>query len=550
MENIEIKESKNIKLFDLTKIDSIYIVILTIASIFLSFLGITCGFRGGFAVTNIPIIVTMVLFCFKKGFKFKLNSVVYLFEIILLSAVFLVTSNGTVRFFSFAIMFFISFLLFFSIAKKNKDKNELDFFTSMGTTLLDGGISNIPITARSLFSDDKNGRKIFSKILIGIAASLPVLLVVIPLLMASDEAFSGLIKIFGDNVFVLILKMILGLIIAIMLISFCLTLKNNGIAEPAELNLKKTDKTVLISFLSSISVCYILYLVSQLAYFFSAFKGLLPNDYSFTLATYARRGFFEMCVIAVINFGLIFCTHLFAKENNIISKILNVFICVFTLIIIATAISKMFLYIENFGMTKLRIITTAFMIFLSIMFIALLIKIFVSKIIIVKFGIALAGLFLIVLGLFNINSFIGEYNYKAYIEDKLTSTIDVKTIYELGDEGVPYLIKLSEYVDVNVNEAASDYLFGCYINDYYNVESEFKNNLMIYRITGKKYTSIGSYSISRTRAYKLLDEFLEKNPGFLIKYDRNDYTENSYDSDNSLNSAYSYNSDIIEYDFY
>ena len=548
MENIEIvetTETENKKLFFISKIDAIYIVILTITSILLSFLGITSGFRGGFAVTNIPIILSMVLFIFKRGYKFKINSVICLVEIILLSGVFLVTSNGVVRFFSFAVMTLISLLLFYTIVKNDKDKSEFDFFSSMGTTILDAGIANIPVTARSLFADDKNGKKIFSKALIGIAASLPVLIVVIPLLMASDEAFSGLIKIFGENVFLIILKAILGLVIAFVFISFCLSLKNNGVAKSAEFDLKKIDKTVLISFLSSISVCYILYLVSQLAYFFSAFKGLLPSDYSFTLATYARRGFFEMCIIAVINFCLIFCTHIFAKENNIVTKILNLFICLFTLIIIITAVSKMFLYINNFGMTKLRILTTAFMLFLAIMFIALSIKIFVSKLIIVKFGIALAGVFLIVLGLFNVNSFIAEYNYNAYKENKLSNKIDVKTIYELGDEGIPYLIYLCNDVDVEVNETARDYLFDCYINDYYEVESSFEYNLTSHKIIEKKYAGVGEYSISRAKAYKLLDKFIEDSPGFLNKYDGYDYNDDLY-NDN----LYSYDTNGGESVFY
>ena len=44
--------------------------------------------------------------------------------------------------------------------------------------------------------------------------------------------------------------------------------------------------------LGMISLVYVLYLVSQLAYFSGGFSGILPKGY--TMAEYARRGFFEM----------------------------------------------------------------------------------------------------------------------------------------------------------------------------------------------------------------------------------------------------------------
>ena len=48
---------------------------------------------------------------------------------------------------------------------------------------------------------------------------------------------------------------------------------------------------------------YLLFLIAQLPYFFSAFAGLLPSG--FTYAEYARRGFFELIAVAAINLGLL-----------------------------------------------------------------------------------------------------------------------------------------------------------------------------------------------------------------------------------------------------
>lgn len=512
----DFNEPLNEKMFSITKKDNVFIIILTVASVLMSVLGIFGGFRGGFAVVNILLMVVMTLFSFKKDYKFKVSSGIFLAEAILLSLVFLITSNIALRFFGFILSVLVLFLLFFSFAKDERDKNEYDFFASLMATALGGVILNLPVTAKSVFSGDSKSKKHFPKIFIGIVAALPVLTIVIPLLMSSDEAFSGLVKTFGDNAFLSIIKIILGLLIAFFLVTLCLTIKNDGVVSAGEVNLNRIDKTVLISFLSSISVCYVAYLISQLAYFFSAFKGILPSNYSFTMAGYARRGFFEMCIIAIINFFLVFIAVLFVKERNIATKILSFFICVFTLVIISTAISKMFLYIERFGMTQLRILTSAFMIFLAVMFIALIVKIFVTRIVILKFGVILAAAFLIVLGLFNVNSFIANYNYTAYINGKL-STIDVGTIYELGDEGVPYIIKLIQDDDENTSTWAKENLIYYYKYDYYNIEEKYDADLKIYEIKSKKYDSIGSFGISRSKAYKLLDKFIEENPEFLTE---------------------------------
>ena len=46
-----------------------------------------------------------------------------------------------------------------------------------------------------------------------------------------------------------------------------------------------------------------------------------------------------------------------------------------------------------------------------------------------------------------------SYNYNAY-QKKVLKDIDVSTIYELGDEGIPYLVKLTKDKNSEVSELA------------------------------------------------------------------------------------------------
>ena len=99
-----------------------------------------------------------------------------------------------------------------------------------------------------------------------------------------------------------------------------------------------TVNTVLIA----VSVVYVVYLISQLAYFSGGFSGILPEGYTF--AEYARRGFFEMAWICAINL-LIMCLAVGlcskkADRTPIVSRLLCLFIGLVTLFLVVAASAK------------------------------------------------------------------------------------------------------------------------------------------------------------------------------------------------------------------
>ena len=252
---------------------------------------------------------------------------------------------------------------------------------------------------------------------------------------------------------------------------------------------------------------------SQLAYFFSAFKGFLPEGYEFNVSTYARRGFFEMSAIAAINFLIIFGALLLSRKKNqkmcIPSRLICLFISVFTLIIIVTAISKMVLYIQGFGMTRLRITTSAFMVFLGIVFLSVILRLFISKVKVLRAALVTASTVLLILGVVNVDHVVAAYNYHAY-KNKVLETIDVKTIYNLGEEGVPYLVRLlEEDDDIDVLVTSREYITRSISNTYYETEYDYETST--YKILGKRYDKPENFGIYRMKAYKVLDDFIAEN---------------------------------------
>ena len=528
VENGELEESVKVReRFTITSRDKVYLCLIIIASLGLSILGICKGFNFGYTVT-LNLLLASVSLYFAKGAKkltfFAVSSILLSMS---MSLIFSVTTNSSVRFFSVVLIFLLVLSYLTVLLRGDFAEGDLGIIRTVFALLFKQSVPQIPKTVYSVFAGNPEKKNKFGRILIGILASLPVLLVVLPLLVSSDAAFSGLISMFSDNIFSIIMKCILGLIIAVLIINFCFALKKQDLRTFEPITVKGIDNVITISFLSVLSICYFAYMFSQLAYFFSAFSGFLPKDYEFTVAEYARKGFFELCVIAGINFVIIFITILLSrKENNKMClplKLICTFISFFTLLITATALAKMFMYIRSFGMTELRISTSAFMIFLFIVFIALIFRIYFKKVQVIKTAFLTAGIILSLLGIFNINSVIAEYNYAAY-QNEWLEDIDVYEIYELGDEGVPYLVMLCEDQDENVAEQAENKILRLLKNEeYYELDSNLVLNSPIYTLGEKKCTNIAQMTLAKKRAYEAIDEYLEKNPDAASKAGKSYY---------------------------
>ncbi len=504
-------------LFELKKGDTAFALCALAASIFASVFGIFGGFAFGYLLSIVFMVILFSVY-FIHNNKIGILPVIFGLLSIANAAVFICTSNGSVRFFAVIVSLLLSLVFFDGVVNGNQIGNRQTtsvIYKALST------VGNTGVSLKSLLLTSKGDKKIIGKVMLGLVCAIPVLAVVVPLLISSDDAFSGMMSsIFSNsgNTFLNILKIVFGAIISMFVISYGFSLKYNRTATTKESQFKGIESICIISFLSAIALCYLLYLFSQLAYFFSAFKGFLPDD-KITYSQYARKGFFEMCVIAVINLGVVFLSMLLAKKQNgkvsVGIKITATFISVFTLIIIATAISKMLLYINELGMTVLRITTSAFMIFLAVVFIAIILRIYINKINIVKTALITSGIVVLLLGTVNVNALCARYNYESYKEQRL-ETIDIETLYNLGDEGIPYVVKLACSKDNEVAKEAQRYLKKAYKHDYFYNTYAVKNFTIEDFKKNSRDKGFESFNIPKRRAYDYLYEFLEKNPNFCV----------------------------------
>lgn len=502
-------------LFELTKRDNIFAICVLVASVFTSIFGIFGGFAFGYLISMVMFISVFTVYLIKCK-NIRLFSLLCMALALGNSAVFITTTNGSVKFFGVVISFMLSVVGAYVLSQGETVGNRatLGIFGRAIST-----VGNIGVSVKSLLSNSDGNKKSIGKVMLGFLCAIPVLIIVVPLLIKSDDAFSGMMSsIFNGsgNGFITVLKAVFGVVISLFVISYGFSLKADRISPARESKRRSIDNVCIISFLSAIAACYLLYLFSQLAYFFSAFKGFLPNQ-DITYSEYARKGFFEMCIIAVINLALVFLSLLLAKKQDgkvsVGIRVIATFIAVFTLMIIVTAISKMVLYISEYGMTVLRITTSAFMLFLAIVFLSVVLRIYVNNINIVKTTLVTAGVIVLLLGTVNVNGVCAKYNYDAY-KSRATDKIDVEAMYNLGDEGVPYLIKLACSKNKDVASDAQYYLAKAYMEDYFE-DMHFAEGFDTQALREhQKYKSFSYFSLPKSRAYNMLYSFLEKNPQF------------------------------------
>lgn len=420
-----------------TKRDGVFALLLFgVAALFVDCL-LFAGF--GIGVSLSLILLTIIAAIYLKGDKGFSGYTVLSAVMAIISSVAITFSNDTLAIFlSFLITLVLYTVMIFEVSERRKGVNGT--IKSSIKMICDSFVSFFGGMGQGAFailkSEGENGeekKRNLTKVLIGLGLAIPVLIIVVPLLVSSDQAFEAMLsQINGKTVFEIITVIILSFALLLALFGQLFTLKNKKADDENVSTFKGVDNVILISFLSVISMIYVFYLLSQLAYFFNGFMGVLPIK--FTAAGYARRGFFEMCAVAAINLLLVTITSGLCKKTKngmpTMLKILGTFLAVFSILLDSTAIAKMFMYVRRFGFTRLRIFTSVFMVFLAILFIVAIFKFFVSDLKYMKTVLVVGAVLVLSLTFFNVDSFISSYNVNAYLKGDL-KTVDIDAISDL-----------------------------------------------------------------------------------------------------------------------
>lgn len=307
-------------------------------------------------------------------------------------------------------------------------------------------------------------------ILLGLLIAIPITFTVAYLLLSADPVFEKLFSNILDNLLGDVLIFFLQLGLGIPLAFYFFSMLSSGRHKDESFmddqscyttsnSMKIAPPALLCTIVAPVFLLYLLFFISQSAYFLSAFQSYLPQNFSY--AEYARRGFFELCVITVINLLIILAIQLFCKtkdgKQSLATRIAVIGLSCCTILLIAVALSKMVLYIDAYGFTSMRIYPSWFMLLLAALFLFIIIKTIIPKINFFRLASISFVILFALLSFSNIDGIIAKYNIEWYQSGKLEE-IDMHYLRDLSHATIPYVIPLCEDSNPKVAYLATKHL--------------------------------------------------------------------------------------------
>jgi hypothetical protein len=476
-------------------------VLLLLCSIGLGLAGDILLFKKNFGISY-PIFILFFYAVFiwrSKGLlKFKLDFGWLLsIPVIALSSTYAIYSNDVFRALNFLAVPVLIIAQTMILAGCNKNKW---FSISFVLDILEGMFIKVfwhmgkPIALIgkiSFFRTQKNKNLI--KILAGLTISLPLVLIVIPLLASADKVFKHYLDNI-PNIFTgispedILPRIIVITFISLASFSYIWSLHNK---KPFEQQLFKTkektqlkvwDPVIISTILVCVNLIYAMFVMIQFTYLLGGAKPL-----GFSFSEYARRGFFELVAVSLINFSILLFNINFTRDTDkklyFLVKLLNTFLILCTLIMLYSAHYRMWLYEDAYGYTYLRVFTHSFMVFIFILLIVTAVKVWNDKLLLLKYYIVIGLVCYMAINFINVDKIIASKNIDRFTNGK---PLDIAYFNDLSFDSIKYLEK---YVD------------------HKEYGAKVREVLLNKKLTLKRKSHWQSFNISEYKAAKILTKY-------------------------------------------
>ena len=368
------------------------------------------------------------------------------------------------------------------------------------------GYINMPFADRRA-EREETGRKRNSKlmyVLLGCAIALPLLVIILNLLSLADPVFAKVIKdIFGKLFYSwdVVKIVIFAAVIFFFVYGFIVKTgrRDLGANAPKE---GSYEPVIGITITVVLTAFYLIFAVVQIVYLFMNSAGL-PDD--MTYAEYARRGFFQLLFVAVVNVCIVLIFDAIFRKSVVLKTVLVV-MCICTYIMIASSAVRLSMYIKEYALTYLRINTIWALIVTSIVMLGVIISLFWRNMPLFRY------IFLTVMVMFTLYAFvrpgavISKYNISQAHNGK---KVDIEYVMDIGSDGVPYLIDYFRTKDITpemtMEETVSKYSEDKYYWRDDTVEDRFEK--ILEENDDKGY--IRGFNFSRYRASKAIENYIK-----------------------------------------
>lgn len=350
-----------------------------------------------------------------------------------------------------------------------------------------------------LFKNDR-----FMNITTGIIIAVPLLWVIIGLLSSADLIFGKLTNevydlVFSSNIFTIIIMVIFGFLVCYCIICGA-TMKagsNDFIHER-----KKASASIAVTVLLLLGIVYIMFCSVQVLYLFNNGVFVLPSE--FTYAEYARRGFFELLAVTVINIVLMLICTSFFEESKFV-RILLTAMTACTYIMIASAVYRMILYISAYNLTFLRLFVLLFLLIDSLVLIGVIVSVYRKRFPLFGYSVCAVTICYLIFSFARPDYFIAKYHIQE--KENMEYTDIVYLTESLSFDAAPVLIPYfkEKFPEIQFIPNADNTE---YYTDNHGKEEVIKNYYN--RISSKeKESGLREYNVSYSLAIKSLKSIEE-----------------------------------------
>ncbi len=455
--------------------------------------------------------ISVFLFCIALGFFFiyildkngkikNKKALILCIPILLISATYFIYNNSffyVANILALIILFTLMIVLaVFENIRLGYFFNRLFYLVIGPIEFFEEAVGSIIDTVSSLFkkqekSKEKNEK--IRKVIIGIFITIPILIVVLILLSSADSIFSNELKEVISTIFSLdifeketyvnfLLRLIFVLTIAVYLIGLLYNILEDNFCEEDIIEKKKwtIDSIVGNTILTILNLVYLVFCYIQISVLFMKSGNMQDFEY----ASYARQGFFQLMAVSIINLVIILIT---SKRNEInkkinYTKIMNLFLATFTLIILVSSFYRMYLYEQEFGYTFLRLMVYFSLITEAILIIPTVMYILDFKINLTKTYFVVIIIMYIIVNYINIDNIIAKRNIDRYFEDSTgTYKLDMNYLETLSVDATGQIKRLEGINDENIIFQVNNYL----TNTKSKVENVTWQNFNINRIIAR-----------------------------------------------------------------
>ena len=210
-----------------------------------------------------------------------------------------------------------------------------------------------------------------SAVALGLVIAAPLLIVFGGLFTAADAGFESLVKSVQIDIpaltgHVFLTALIGGLSAGALRGAVLGTAETAGIGErTASPELRFTSA---VTALAALDLLFLVFVVLQLRYLFGG-AAVIVETTRLTVSEYARRGFFELVTASALVLPVLlvadWATLVEGSREQRIFRWLAGMLVALVGVLLVSALQRMLLYVQTFGLTELRLYTTAFMLWLG-----------------------------------------------------------------------------------------------------------------------------------------------------------------------------------------